>query len=153
MSDDAQKQEAAECLDLIASESRRCGDLVKNLLTFSRTSPMNLAKHALNEVIARCVRLIEHKAEISGIHLQVDTDPNLPEVYCDAAQIEQVLLALSINAIDAMPKGGNLWISSRRLPAETKLSCRCATMAWGFLRSCCRSYLSRFSPPRKWAKG
>ena len=44
--DDAQKQEAGECLDLIAQESRRCGDLVKNLLTFSRTSPMNLAKHA-----------------------------------------------------------------------------------------------------------
>jgi two-component system NtrC family sensor kinase len=64
------------------------------------------------------VRLIEHKAEINGIHVQVDTDPNLPEVYCDAAQIEQVLLALCINAIDAMPKGGNLWISSRRLPGN-----------------------------------
>jgi len=117
-SDDAQKQEAAECLDLIATESRRCGELVKNLLTFSRTSPMNLAKHALNDVIARCLRLIEHKAEINGIHVQVDADPNLPEVYCDAAQIEQVLLALCINAIDAMPKGGNLWISSRSLPGN-----------------------------------
>lgn len=113
--DDSQKQEAAECLDLIATESRRCGDLVKNLLTFSRTSPMNLAKHALNDVIGRCVRLIEHKAEINGIQLEVDTDPDLPEVYCDAAQIEQVLLALSLNGIDALPKGGNLWISSRRL--------------------------------------
>jgi len=116
--DDSQREEAAECLDLIATESRRCGDLVKNLLTFSRTSPMNLAKHALNEVVTRCVRLIEHKAEISGIHVQVDTDPDLPEAYCDAAQIEQVLLALCINAIDAMPKGGNLWISSRRLPGS-----------------------------------
>ncbi len=122
---DAQRQEAAECLDLIATESRRCGDLVKNLLTFSRTSPMNLAKHALDEIIGRCVRLIEHKAESNGIQLQVDTDPDLPEVYCDAAQIEQVLLALSINAIDAMPKGGNLWISSRRRPGnEVELQVR-----------------------------
>ena len=39
------RAEAEQCLDLIAEESRRCGDLVKNLLTFSRTSPMNRAKH------------------------------------------------------------------------------------------------------------
>ena len=116
--DEAQKQEAGECLDLIASESRRCGDLVKNLLTFSRTSPMNLEKNQVNEIISRCVRLIEHKAGLSGIQLQVDADPALPVIYCDAAQIEQVLLALTMNALDAMPKGGNLWISSRSLPGE-----------------------------------
>ncbi|MGA2992704.1 MAG: ATP-binding protein, partial [Candidatus Korobacteraceae bacterium] len=116
--DPAQQQEASECLDLIASESRRCGELVKNLLTFSRTAPMNLEKHNVNEIIARCVRLVEHKAGLTGIQLQVDTDPAIPVIYCDAAQIEQVLLALSVNAIDAMPKGGNLWISSRSLPSD-----------------------------------
>ena len=39
------KQEAQQCLDLISSESKRCGELVKNLLTFSRQSPMNVAAH------------------------------------------------------------------------------------------------------------
>jgi two-component system NtrC family sensor kinase len=109
------KKEVVESLDLIAGESRRCGDLVKNLLTFSRTSPISLEKAALNSVIERCVKLIEHKAELMQIQIQSDLALDLPTVYCDAAQIEQVLLAISMNAIDAMPLGVNLWLKSQRL--------------------------------------
>jgi two-component system NtrC family sensor kinase len=109
------KKEVIESLDLIAGESRRCGDLVKNLLTFSRTSPISLEKSHLNSVIERCVKLIEHKADLMSIQIQVDMAADLPNVYCDAGQIEQVLLALSMNAIDAMPHGGNLWLKSAKL--------------------------------------
>jgi len=115
---DEQKREAMESLDLIANESKRCGELLQNLLSFSRTAPMNLSLSDLNGVVARTVRLAEHKAEISGVLLQVDLDRNLPPLHCDAAQIEQVALALVINAIDAMPHGGNLWISTRTVPEE-----------------------------------
>jgi two-component system NtrC family sensor kinase len=108
-----QKQEAIESLDLIASESKRCGELLHNLLSFSRTSPMNLSLSDLNIVVTRTIRLAEHKAEISGVQLQVDLDRKLPPIQCDSAQIEQVALALVINAIDAMPHGGNLWVSTR----------------------------------------
>jgi two-component system, NtrC family, sensor kinase len=119
--DEEQKQEAIESLDLIASESKRCGELLQNLLSFSRTAPMNLSLSDLNIVIARTIRLAEHKAEMSGILLQVDLDRNLPPLHCDSAQIEQVALALVINAIDAMPHGGNLWVSTRVLPGNEKL--------------------------------
>ena len=114
--DEEQKQEAIESLDLIASESKRCGELLKNLLSFSRTSPMNLSLSDLNTVVTRTIRLAEHKAVMSGVLLQVDLDRNLPPLHCDAAQMEQVALAMVINAIDAMPHGGNLWVSTRTLP-------------------------------------
>src|SRR5579864_3072151 len=55
-------QEICESLNLIASESRRCGDLVKNLLTFSRTTPMNLQATNLNQVIDRSLRLVDRKS-------------------------------------------------------------------------------------------
>lgn len=113
-----QQKEAIESLDLIASESKRCGELLHNLLSFSRTSPMNLSLFDLNAVVARTIRLTEHKAEIGSIMLNVDLEQNLPPLQCDAAQIEQVALALVINAIDAMPHGGNLWVSTRTLPDE-----------------------------------
>jgi two-component system NtrC family sensor kinase len=119
--DDAQRDEAIEALDLIASESKRCGELLQNLLSFSRTAPINLSLSDLNIVIARTIRLAEHKAEISGVLLQVDLDRNLPPLQCDAAQIEQVALALVINAIDAMPHGGNLWVSTRVLPGTEQI--------------------------------
>ena len=107
------KEETQKCLELIASESRRCGDLVKNLLTFSRTAPMNPELTDLRAIVDRIVRLVRHKLEITGIQLQDNLPGDLPRITCDPAQIEQVLLALVMNAIDAMPRGGNLWISAR----------------------------------------
>lgn len=105
-------QEICDSLDLIASESRRCGDLVRNLLTFSRATPMNLQATDVNQVIDRSVRLMQHQLDLAGIQVQPQLDPALPHVLCDAAQIEQVLLALVVNAMDALPQGGNLWITS-----------------------------------------
>jgi two-component system NtrC family sensor kinase len=108
----ARRQEICDSLDLIASESRRCGDLVKNLLTFSRTTPMNLQPTDLNQVVDRSLRLVQHQLDLAGIQVQPVLDPELPQVLCDAAQIEQVILALVMNALDAMPQGGNLWITT-----------------------------------------
>ena len=109
----AKKQDAEQCLDLIAEESRRCGDLVKNLLTFSRTAPLNVQTTDLNMVVDRAVRLVAHQMELHGVELHVELPPALPRVQCDPGQIEQVLLALIMNAIDAMPRGGNLWVGTQ----------------------------------------
>ncbi len=112
--------EICDSLDLIASESRRCGDLVKNLLTFSRTTPMNLQPTSLNGVIEQSRRLIQHQLELASVQIQLHLDPDVPDVVCDGAQIEQVLLALMMNALDAMPQGGNLWLDTT-LHAETNV--------------------------------
>src|SRR5215471_13025633 len=105
-------------LDLIASESKRCGELVQNLLSFSRLSPMNLAWCDLNQVISRCMRLVQHKLDLGGIQLNLELASALPPAHCDPAHIEQVVLAMVINAIDAMPQEGNLWISTKLLGDE-----------------------------------
>jgi len=110
---ESHRRDIRDSLDLIATESRRCGDLVKNLLTFSRTTPMNLQITNLNEIADRSLRLIQHQFDLANIQVQADLDPNLPPVLCDGAQIEQVLLALMVNAIDAMPQGGNLWLTTQ----------------------------------------
>jgi two-component system NtrC family sensor kinase len=106
----SKRDEAEQCLDLIAGESRRCGELVKNLLTFSRMAPMNVETTDIGTVIDRAVRLVRHQLELTGIRLQLDLDLGLPRIPCDPTQMEQVFLALFMNAIDAMPRGGNLWV-------------------------------------------
>ncbi len=73
----SRRGEIYESLDLIASESRRCGDLVKNLLTFSRTTPMNLQSTNLNQVIDRSLRLVQHQFDLAGIQVQPTTRPRL----------------------------------------------------------------------------
>ncbi len=113
------KDEMASSLDIVAIESKRCGELVKNLLSFSRVSPMNLAWCDLHQVLDRCIRLVQHKMDMAAIQVTLDLAPGLPQVYCDPAQIEQVVLATVINAIDAMPQGGNLWLSTSTRDAST----------------------------------
>jgi two-component system NtrC family sensor kinase len=114
--DESRRDEIQSSLDLIGSESRRCGDIVKNLLTFARATPMNFESADLNGVMDRCVRLVQHQLELANIRLQLGLEGHLPAVRCDAAQIQQVLLALIMNAIDAMPRGGTLSLRSRLLP-------------------------------------
>ncbi len=120
------RRESLQCLELIAGESRRCGDLVKNLLTFSRTAPMNPEPTDLNVVVDRCVRLVRHQCELNTIQLHTELETGLPKVHCDPSQIEQVLLALMMNAIDAMPHGGNLWLTTRpgQQPEEAEIKVR-----------------------------
>ena len=113
------EEEMVGSLDLVASESKRCGELVKNLLSFSRVTPMNLEWCELNQVIDRCVRLVQHKMDMATIQLNLSLDEDLPHVRCDPNQIEQVVLAMVINAIDAMPQGGNLWITTRQESGST----------------------------------
>ena len=107
------QEEAMQCLELIAAESRRCGDLIKNLLSLSRSSPMNVQTIDLDVVINRCLLLVRHQLELVGIELQLNLAKDLPCVACDPGQIEQVLLALIMNAIDAMRRGGTLWLETR----------------------------------------
>jgi two-component system, NtrC family, sensor kinase len=117
-------EEAGQCLELIAAESRRCGDLVKNLLTFSRSQPINLQPTDISAVVNRCYRLVQHQLELSNIQWQEEIAPGLPAVICDGAQIEQVLLALTMNAVDAMPRGGNLWLKAGATPDGRQLELR-----------------------------
>ncbi len=119
--EDSRRKEIQECLGLIESESRRCGDLVKNLLTFSRTSPINLEWTDANVIVDRCVRLVQHQLDLNGIALQLELSDDAPPLHCDAAQVEQVLLALVMNAIDAMPRGGNLLLRTRWLPQSRQV--------------------------------
>ncbi len=106
--------ESREALDLIQSESRRCGEIVHNLLSFSRSTPLHLAPASVEEVFGNCTRLVAHKLELASIALQTDFEPDLPPVHGDPAQLEQLFLALMMNAIEAMPDGGNLRIGASR---------------------------------------
>jgi two-component system NtrC family sensor kinase len=114
----SRQRDICDSLELIAAESRRCGDLVKSLLTFSRTTPMNMQRTSLNRVIEQALRLIRHQLDLANVQVQLQVDPSLPDVICDGAQIEQVLLALMMNALDAMPQGGNLWVNMTLQPDE-----------------------------------
>jgi two-component system, NtrC family, sensor kinase len=119
--DKSKQEEICNSLELIESESRRCGGIVRNLLVFSRAAPMNPELADLNAVLRRSVELVRHQVEMATIQLQLDLDPQLPLVHCDPGQIEQAVLALVMNALGAMPKGGSLRLASRFVPSANEV--------------------------------
>jgi two-component system NtrC family sensor kinase len=108
----AGRDEMAEQLQTIERESKRCGELVKNLLTFSRQAPSHREPNDLNTIVHRAVLLVKHKLDMQGIELAEDLAADIPPVDCDANQIQQVILVLLVNASEAMPKGGRLEVST-----------------------------------------
>jgi two-component system NtrC family sensor kinase len=107
-----QRDEMAEQLQTIERESKRCGDLVKNLLTFSRQAPSVREPNDLNTIVHRAVLLVKHKLEMQNIAFEENLAEHLPPVLCDANQIQQVVLVLMMNASEAMAKGGQLAVST-----------------------------------------
>jgi len=106
------RDDLVEQLQTIERESKRCGDLVKNLLTFSRQQPAHREPNDLNTVVHRAVVLVKHKLDMQNIELVEKLAEGLPPVDCDANQMQQVVLVLLVNASEAMPKGGRLEVAT-----------------------------------------
>jgi len=115
--DPAKKTEMLDQLRIIERESRRCGDIMRNLLTFARQAPPQRAPQHLNTLVERTLALVQHRMELQGIELEKHLAADLPPLACDAGQIQQVLLALLVNAAEAMPRGGRLRVETRLDPA------------------------------------
>ncbi len=107
-----QQDKFKQHLALVESETRRCAQIVSGLLTFSRKSPPAFTQVRIDDLINRCVLLSQHKIQLSRITHTVSIPPSLPPVVGDINQLQQCLINLIFNAIDAMPDGGSLEISA-----------------------------------------
>jgi len=110
-------------LETIERESKRCGDLVKNLLTFGRQAPSRREPNDVNSVIRRAIALVRHTLELQSVELREEL-AELPPAECDANQIQQAILVLLVNASEAMPKGGSLSVATHFDPASDQISIR-----------------------------
>ncbi len=89
-------------------EIARCARIVGNLLTFARTTPEDFQPVEIAQMLKRCIDLSRHRLDLQNIELVEKWPENLPKVKGDANQLQQCLLNLIFNAIDAMPSGGRL---------------------------------------------
>jgi PAS domain S-box-containing protein len=99
-------------LELVAHESSRCGQIVSNLLSFSRQQEMERRPLDINDVIRSVILLCKHRMQLQNIAIQEKFDPDLPEITGDYNQIQQCIMNLIFNAMEAMPDGGTLTLST-----------------------------------------
>jgi len=100
------QQELARYLHLMDKECHRCGDIVKNLLLFARRRGAELAPVDVNEEVERGLMLIHHHMEISNIELRHEPLVGDSQIVADPGQLQQALVALLVNAIEAMAGTG-----------------------------------------------
>jgi len=105
-------------LDLVEKETARCGDIVRNLLLFSRQQSVEAQPEQLEVIAERCLKLVGHQAELQQVRIHKEFEEGLPPVECDANQIEQACLVMVMNALDAMPDGGDLTVRITDLPPQ-----------------------------------
>ncbi|KPK99648.1 MAG: hypothetical protein AMJ91_07065, partial [candidate division Zixibacteria bacterium SM23_73_3] len=99
-----------EDLSIVAEETSRCGNIVKNLLLFSKRQIGEFAVADLHQILDRCTQLVEHHLKLNNIELARAYQKEKAEIICDKDQIQQAFLAILDNAVAAMPHGGTLSI-------------------------------------------
>ncbi len=107
-------EDTGRILQMIETEASRCGDIVRNLLLFSRAPGAGFSEEHLGPILERCVMLVRHKAELQEIKLSAEVPEDVPPIVCDPAQTAQMVLALVMNAIEATEAGGYVRLSVRR---------------------------------------
>jgi two-component system NtrC family sensor kinase len=105
----------------VYNQTERIQKIVRNLLEFSRQMKPELQEWDIGDIVEVVLSLVSNQFMISNVKSHLNIADGLPPVYVDASQIEQVLVNLFINAVQAMPKGGDLFIDASYNPQRDKL--------------------------------
>ncbi len=99
-----------EELGTITSETLRCRKIVTSLLDFARQSNPVKKENDINKIIKECLVLTRKQAAFKDLTLTSELADNIPPLYIDKGQIEQAIINLTLNAIEATDAGGSLSI-------------------------------------------
>ena len=120
--DDRKRGRFTSHLTLVASEAERISTIVSSLLTFSRKNEFTITRIAMDQLVERSLVLARHRLELSGIELSVRVDKEIPLFNGDFNLLQQCLINLVFNAIDAMEDGGRLEVSAAFCPDSKTVS-------------------------------
>jgi signal transduction histidine kinase len=98
---------------LALSEAERLKGLVSSFLDFARSPASHRIPTSSQHLLISIERLVAETASMSGVKVHTQAHAELPEILVDPQQIKQVLLNLALNAIQAMPNGGNLILEAK----------------------------------------
>jgi two-component system, NtrC family, sensor kinase len=120
--DSTDTADLSEYLELIRNEAFRCKTITTGLLDFSRVRTGNRHEIDVGEVIRSSVNLLQHQKRGENILFEMKIAEDLPLIDADEGLIQQAVIALATNAVDAMPEGGTLtfkaFAEKRRMTIE-----------------------------------
>jgi two-component system NtrC family sensor kinase len=123
-SDSPDAEDLREYLGLIRDEAFRCKSITNGLLDFSRLRAGQRVPVDMTEVIKATARLVTHQQRGDNIQIVIEAAAGLPSVSGDVGQLQQAVVALATNAIDAMPEGGTLTLRAIRSDSRVLVQVR-----------------------------
>lgn len=113
-------EDLAEPVKEVAASAKRAADLTAQLLAFSRRQVLKVRPLNLNDAITNITKMLRR---LLGEHVMLDVQcaPTLPMITADSTMMEQILINLSVNARDAMPKGGTLKIATSSVTVNSDI--------------------------------
>jgi len=120
MGDLPENDHRREIFEEILKQIDRIDQNIKDLLSYAKTAKPALQQQNINNVIRQVVFLIQERAAQKGIEVVTELDETIPKIEIDEKQIQQVLVNLGLNGIQAMPSGGVLRIFSKHWYSPNK---------------------------------
>jgi two-component system NtrC family sensor kinase len=108
--DPAKKETMLKHLKLIENETKRCGDIVKGLLDFSRKDQNNFEPKHLHEILMETYELMSHPMKVANINFLSDFGAKTDMIFCSPNQIKQICVAILVNASEAVSENGEVLI-------------------------------------------
>ncbi|MEI8372520.1 MAG: ATP-binding protein [Planctomycetota bacterium] len=96
------REEVLRYLSVIEHECRRCGGIVQNLLLFAKRSGPSMTLVDVNNIVRQSLMLVEHHLQMSGLKLNAKFLEDGSHIMADGGQLQQALVALLVNAVEAM---------------------------------------------------
>jgi PAS domain S-box-containing protein len=100
-------------LKIIDEESKRCEKIIRDLLQFARPKSADFCPTDVKQIVEKTLGLVANHLYKQKIEAITQVEENLPRIYADPQELEQVLVNLYFNAIDAMPDGGALTVGAK----------------------------------------
>jgi len=93
-------------LDTIEQETRRCNEIISNLMQFSRQETGERSQISINDVVRKAIGIVDHQLSLEDIRIGSEFAEDIPDIMGNANQLQQVLMNLMINAQHAIGEGG-----------------------------------------------
>jgi two-component system NtrC family sensor kinase len=105
------EHEYREDLEIIVNETTRCRRIIRNLLDFARQTPSEKISANIADIIDQTISILGNQLKKNNINLEKNINTGIPEMMLDVNQMVQVFVNIILNAIEAMPDGGTIYIS------------------------------------------
>jgi PAS domain S-box-containing protein len=116
-------------LQIIDEESKRCRQIVRDLMEYARPKSTEFCSTSIADIIEKTLQLVENRLYKQKVSVEKSLEPDLQRIQADPPQLEQVLVNLYLNAIDAMPEGGKLSVEAKMVHTDGTVPMAVITVA------------------------